>query len=283
MNANFDRLWVLKIIFSSFLVLLIDSRNVVVINSFVIDDVKSSSSSSSSGVGAGGEQQLISPIVSNGASIGSSSALFEDYTSSSLSSSSSSSSTFNEDKSGVWRKLNECKSDLNCVNLNSICLDGNCVRICTMENGTSSLSKGRPMKFGPIDFKEKCVYFHCDSKRIIRGGDYYTRPSSSSSSSVNEFSIETNNYPLLNRYLSKKKCAWILNNGGVVGSPSSPQLLPFGQVKASNSFIQLKFERFSTQLANDYLYIFAGDSINSPLIAALRWVFLLLLFIIKKI
>lgn len=34
-------------------------------------------------------------------------------------------------------------------------------------------------------------------------------------------------------------------------------------------FIQLKFERFSTELSNDYLYIFAGDSTFSPLIAAL--------------
>lgn len=143
-------------------------------------------------------------------------------------------------------KLFECKSDSSCVDSQSICLNGNCVKICTN-----------------IDFKlenNKCVYFHCDSKKLIL--------SNSSSNLVknylDNFSIETNNYPLLNRYLSKAKCSWILKNVNDQNDPID------SNKTQTNSFIQLSFERFSTQLANDYLYIFAGDSIYSPLIAALR-------------
>lgn len=171
-------------------------------------------------VNSSGEQHLIPPAVSRLDSAASTSpGLFDDA---------DSPRTPETNKPG-WRKTTECKSDLNCVNLNSICLNGNCVRICTAKPTNDS----------------DCLYFHCDSKRVIE----FQPPNNP------EFSIETNNYPLLSRYLSKKKCAWVLNHAG----PSQ------------HRFIQLRFDRFATQLANDYLYIFAGDSVYSPLIAALRY------------
>lgn len=104
------------------------------------------------------------------------------------------------------------------------------------------------------------MYFHCDAKQTIQ-----FRPKLETilgrSYAFNEFPIETNNYPQLNRYLSKKNCAWILNQG---------DKSELKNVNSQHRFIQLTFERFVTQLANDYLYIFSGDSIYSPLIAALR-------------
>lgn len=117
-----------------------------------------------------------------------------------------------------------------------------------------------------------CVYFHCDSKRKLQ-----YRPAAAAAARLfnsntgggggfDEFSIETNNYPLLSRYLSKKKCSWILSSA----EPSfSNQQSLSSSSSNTHRFIELKFERFSTQLANDYLYIFAGDSVYSPLIAAL--------------
>ena len=155
----------------------------------------------------------------------------------------------------------------------SICLNGNCVRICNNNNNSNKQPNSN------------CIYFHCDSKLLVYSDNYYlinkklknliNNNSSYSNLSSNllfnnrnaNFLIETNNYPLLNRYLSKKKCSWILKH----------RLKDKAKTKASKSapffsspFIKLKFNRFSTQLSNDFLYIFAGDSIYSPLIAALR-------------
>ncbi|CAF0916193.1 unnamed protein product [Brachionus calyciflorus] len=131
----------------------------------------------------------------------------------------------------------ECKSDLNCKDSNSVCQNGYCVKLCSYSDRFKLISKN-------------CVYYHCDSKQYISSsfGDLNNQ---------NSIPIETNNYPVLNRYLSKKKCSWILQNKNYINKTNE------------NSFIQLNFERFSTQFFNDYLYIFAGDSIYSPLLAAL--------------
>jgi hypothetical protein len=180
----------------------------------------------------------------------------------------------NNNNNDIDNEQIECKTDLNCVSSHSICLNGNCVRICNNNNNSNK------------QLNSNCIYFHCDSKLLVYSDNYYlinkklknlinNNNSSYSNLSSNllfnnrnaNFLIETNNYPLLNRYLSKKKCSWILKH----------RLKDKAKTKASKStpffsspFIKLKFNRFSTQLSNDFLYIFAGDSIYSPLIAALR-------------
>lgn len=50
------------------------------------------------------------------------------------------------------------------------------------------------------------------------------------------------------------KCSWLIDVGG------------------SNTTIRLRVEEFSTECGWDYLYIFDGDSVHSPLIAVLRYV-----------
>lgn len=137
------------------------------------------------------------------------------------------------------KKVFECKSDSQCADSNSICLQGNCVKVCTNSQYTS-----------------RCLYFHCDSKQLIQSS-----AKNSTQSLLEFYSIETNNHPLLDRYLARKKCSWILEN---------VNFLHLSQEQQQKPIIQLNIERFSTQFANDYLYIFAGDSIYSPLIAALR-------------
>jgi hypothetical protein len=170
-------------------------------------------------------------------------------------SSSSSDDLFNKFKLNIQHNTNnydECKTDSNCINSHSICLNGSCVRIC---NSNDKYFKN-----------SKCIYFHCDSKLLIT-------PNNNNNNNNNDLDdsnliqklarnlnnanllIETNNYPLLNRYLKNKKCSWILKH-----SNSTSKL---------SNVIELNFDRFSTELANDYLYIFAGDSVFSPLIAAL--------------
>jgi len=133
-----------------------------------------------------------------------------------------------------------CKTDANCFDSNSICLNGTCSKLCNNNNNNNNYNKN-------------CIYFHCDGKlsSLIE---------SKHSNSTKNFIIETNNYPLLERYLSNKKCSWILKNLNYNNNSEEDESLPF---------IQLNIERFSTELSNDYLYIFAGDSIFSPLIAAL--------------
>lgn len=230
-----------------------------------IDELKSASSSSvNADIGS----------AFSGASSSGSALAFDDY-------------EYSWQEKSIWRKLNECKSDYNCVHLHSICLNGNCVRVCNRDslvvdgagpgpgivnniNTNDVEDESGPNKSSPST-DSKCVHFHCDSKKIIRSN--YTIKNRTTNG-FSEFSIETNNYPLLNRYLSRKKCAWLLDNlnepdldvknahDTIVNSQNS--------AKRSGNFIQLKFERFSTQLANDYLYIFAGDSVFSPLLAALR-------------
>lgn len=41
-------------------------------------------------------------------------------------------------------------------------------------------------------------------------------------------------------------------------------------IDAGNSSIRLHIEEFSTECGWDYLYIFDGDSVHSPLVAVLR-------------
>lgn len=48
------------------------------------------------------------------------------------------------------------------------------------------------------------------------------------------------------------KCSWLIDVGG------------------SNTTIRLHVEEFSTECGWDYLYIFDGDSVHSPLVAVLR-------------
>lgn len=48
------------------------------------------------------------------------------------------------------------------------------------------------------------------------------------------------------------KCSWLID------------------ARESNSLIRLHIEEFSTECGWDYLYIFDGDSVHSPLIAVLR-------------
>ena len=127
---------------------------------------------------------------------------------------------------------NECKSDLHCVD-GKFCLNGSCVDTCY--NG---------------DMSEQCIYFHCNSKQLITN--------ESSSSSANAI-IETNNYPQLSSYFSNQKCSWLLKSQ--TNNKNNKTSLPF---------IQLSFSRFSTLHTSDYLYIFDGDSIYSPMIASLR-------------
>jgi hypothetical protein len=128
---------------------------------------------------------------------------------------------------------NECKSDSHCVD-ERFCLNGSCVDTC--RNGDSSAH---------------CVYFRCDSKQLI-------------TNESRGVVIETNNYPLLVSYFANQKCSWLLKHH------DSSQRLNVSGSNASWPLIELSFSRFSTLHASDYLYIFDGDSIYSPMIAALR-------------
>ena len=82
------------------------------------------------------------------------------------------------------------------------------------------------------------------------------KPTATSTAST-RILIETNNYPLLKRYLSNKKCSWILKNLNAIQSEQKTSNKSDDRDKtetdASLPFIQLDFERFSTQLSNDYL------------------------------
>ena len=99
-----------------------------------------------------------------------------------------------------------------------------------------------------------CKYSHCEGKASFVSTD-----------EVGNF-IQTNNFPELGRYLSSAKCSWILRN------LNSGKFLDINRNIQSvfPPFIQLEIERFSTDFGNDYMYIFGGDSIYSPLIAAFR-------------
>ena len=129
---------------------------------------------------------------------------------------------------------NECKSDSHCVD-ERFCLNGSCVDTC--RNG---------------DVSAHCVYFRCDAKQLI------------TNESRGEV-IETNNYPLLGSYFANQKCSWLLKH-----HIDSSRRLHVTRPNASWPLIELSFSRFSTLHASDYLYIFDGDSIYSPMMAALR-------------
>jgi hypothetical protein len=129
--------------------------------------------------------------------------------------------------SGVGFK---CDRDSDCSqSSNTLCLNGDCVSVCTQRKRLPG-----------------CVYFHCDGKMVIDAAN-------TAQDSQVEWLIETNNFPVLNRYLSNHKCSWILTNSN-----------------ANESLIRLKLNRFSTRFGNDYLYVFQGDSVYNPLIGALR-------------
>lgn len=145
-------------------------------------------------------------------------------------------SYFNKDNhSNEQKDAFKCQKDSDCSgdSTNTRCLDGECIRIC---HGFD------------------CQYSHCSGKRSLVSTD------------VVENFIQTNNFPGLTRYLSNAKCSWILRN------------LNSGKFQDINRniesqfppFIQLEIERLSTEFGNDYMYIFDGDSIYSPLIAAFR-------------
>lgn len=53
-----------------------------------------------------------------------------------------------------------------------------------------------------------------------------------------------------NNYSIDSKCSWLVDAGGV-----------------ANTTIRLHFEEFATECGWDYLYIFDGDSVHSPLLA----------------
>ena len=148
--------------------------------------------------------------------------------------------------------LNKCRNDLNC-NSDSICntQTGTCVKLCDMR---LRLSKAAA----------ECVYFHCDGKQlfIVNGNQ---------SLSEEDFRIETNNFPKLNRYLNKRRCAWILKNNLKITEDNLESNNDSSLIQRVNIPVaQLQVDRFSTEFANDFLYIFAGDSIYSPLVATLR-------------
>ena len=130
--------------------------------------------------------------------------------------------------------LFKCKSDAGCIDSHSICLNGTCRRICSNQRSAEKWDK-------------ECIYFHCDGKlsNLIESKRYTQIHEHHKSTRI---LIETNNYPLLRRYLSNKKCSWILKNLNEIKTE------PYSSVD-SIPFIRLDFERFSTQLSNDYLYI----------------------------
>ena len=131
----------------------------------------------------------------------------------------------------------ECATnDANQYQHHSMCLRGFCTRVCSWSSPRD-------------DDDEQCTLFHCDAKSLMLVGAE-TTPA---------LSIQTNSYPQLERYMSGAKCSWIVkpsysNNSN---TPQQTHLLAF------------TYERFATHLANDLLYIFAGDSLASPLIAIL--------------
>ena len=152
----------------------------------------------------------------------------------------------------------KCKSDANCASSKGVCLNGSCVRVCSQHEISSD-----------------CVFIHCDGKLTILSNETNIEKASYGNDDVSidqaidqtlrRTLIETNNYPTLNSYLKNKKCSWILKNLNYENKN--------GESKTSSGhlpFIQLSFQRFSTEFGIDFLYIFAGDSIFSPLIAALR-------------
>ena len=132
----------------------------------------------------------------------------------------------------------KCRQDSDCKHSGGTCLKGACVRVCGTETNGS-----------------RCAYYHCDGKASFASSDY--------SGSL----IETNGQPLLEHYLSQKKCSWILRN---LNSGDYKDVLNENLSAEFSPFIQLEIERFETEFGNDYLYIFAGDSVFSPLVASLR-------------
>jgi hypothetical protein len=147
----------------------------------------------------------------------------------------------------------KCRSDENCDYPNFTCdkSSSQCVKLCDirLKNISKTSSDNENNNNSTSNFS--CEQFHCFGKLLINSND------------LNAYSsIETNNYPALGRYLPKRKCSWILKNTNNNESESS-------QEKNSISYITLTINRFATQFSNDFLYIFAGDSIYSPLIAVL--------------
>ena len=126
------------------------------------------------------------------------------------------------------------KNYANQYQYHSMCLRGFCTRVCSWSS--------------PRDDDEQCTIFHCDAKSLMLVGAE-TTPT---------LSIQTNSYPQLERYMNGAKCSWIVKLSYSNNSTRQPTHL-----------LAFTYERFATHLANDLLYIFAGDSLASPLIAIL--------------
>ncbi len=128
---------------------------------------------------------------------------------------------------------NKCNFDADCTGNTTNCLNGECIQICSDP--------------------DNCEFSHCTGKA------YFT------SSDPAAHSIHTSNANL-GQYLATKRCAWLLRN---LDSGKFNDLAHDLAEHEFPPFIQLEIDSFSTNFGNDYLYVFDGDSVYSPLIAAL--------------
>ncbi len=126
-----------------------------------------------------------------------------------------------------------CNLDADCKGKNKNCLNGQCIQICNESTD--------------------CEFTHCNGKVLYTSSDQTTR------------SINTSNSNL-GQYLAGKRCSWLLRN---LDSGKFKDLTLNPLVYEFPPFIQLEVHEFSTNFGNDYLYIFDGDSVYSPLIAAI--------------
>lgn len=74
----------------------------------------------------------------------------------------------------------------------------------------------------------------------------------------------------LGNYSVGVKCSWLIDvrkNKSNVGSAGSSLRFPFEEEPVS---IRLHFEEFATECSWDHLYVFDGDSVESPLLGVFR-------------
>jgi hypothetical protein len=146
--------------------------------------------------------------------------------------------------------VSKCRGDHSC-SAQAMCdaHTGTCVKLCDIRLRQQAGGKAAP----------DCVYFHCDGKQLF------------SNDEESSDAIETNNYPQLSRYLGRRRCAWILKYANANSTKGETVNDSDGLLQSVKiPYAQLQIKRFSTEFANDFLYIFAGDSIYSPLVATLR-------------
>lgn len=140
-----------------------------------------------------------------------------------------------EVEQGNIKKNSKCKQDSGCRD-GSKCFRGDCIQLGDFRSGHDK-------------------YLHCSGKSLFSSSDKIGHQ------------IETNNFPDgLSQYLSGNECSWLLRNL----NSGKFQDINNNQISEFPPFTQLEIERFNTEFGNDYLYVFNGDSIYSPLIAALR-------------